>query len=276
MGRTRIEWVKNEDGTQGYTYNPITGCINHINGMCNGGYFPCYAYKLANGRLKSRYLANKHWNTNTPKDYKGYPNLDPFYPRFWEEKLNDLVVHPKKRRGIFICDMGEFFGDWIPREWQDRIFSVIRAHPQHRFYLLTKQPQNLINQSPFPANCWVGVTACNETMFTEALWQLNKIRATVKYISIEPFLGRIPQYVGALKNCGIDWVIIGAQTKPYKPPKIDWVTEVVKTCDKSSIKVFLKDSLKPLLKNNEGWTPSLFVSARSSGGTEYLRQEAPQ
>jgi len=58
-------WVRNPimespelDPTQassyelGWTYNPITGCLNHVNGLCKGGGFPCYAYRLANGRLK--------------------------------------------------------------------------------------------------------------------------------------------------------------------------------------------------------------------------------
>lgn len=50
MNKTSIEWAKNPDGTQGYTWNPVTGCLN--------GCEYCYARKLANGRLKSRYLAN--------------------------------------------------------------------------------------------------------------------------------------------------------------------------------------------------------------------------
>ena len=43
MNKTQIEWVRNPDGTQGYTWNPITGCLN--------GCEYCYARKLANGRL---------------------------------------------------------------------------------------------------------------------------------------------------------------------------------------------------------------------------------
>jgi len=45
MNRTQIEWVKNQDGTPGYTCNSKTGCRNHVDGMCKGGGFPCYAYR---------------------------------------------------------------------------------------------------------------------------------------------------------------------------------------------------------------------------------------
>jgi len=74
-----------------------------------------------------------------------------------------------------------------------------------------------------------------------------------------------------LKDAGINWVIIGAQTKPYKPPKIEWVEEIVKACDKAGIPVFLKDNLKPLLQ-------PLMTAPNMSwfGNTFGLRQEMPK
>ena len=50
----------------------------------------------------------------------------------------------------------------------------------------------------------------------------------------------------ALTLAGISQVIIGSQTKPYKPPKIEWVEEIVQACDKAGVKVFLKNNLEPL------------------------------
>ena len=49
-----------------------------------------------------------------------------------------------------------------------------------------------------------------------------------------------------LKDAGINWVIIGAQTKPYKPPKIEWVEEITRACDGVGIPMFHKDNLKPI------------------------------
>lgn len=49
-----------------------------------------------------------------------------------------------------------------------------------------------------------------------------------------------------LEEAGISWVIIGAQTKPYKPPKIEWVREITEACDKAGTLVFHKDNLKPI------------------------------
>ena len=239
MHRSKIEWVLNPDNkTLGKIWNPITGCLN--------GCEYCYARRLANGRLKHRYWANDNL-APTPRDLVNY-SLDPFYPRFWEDRLYE-PCHIKKPSGIFTVDMGELFGDWIPEEWQKLVFSVIEACPQHRFYLLTKQPQNLIKFSPFPDNCWVGVTATDDLSYGQAIRGLSEIEATTKYISFEPLL-ESPAVVHLTYGEIVNWIIIGAQTKPYKPPEISWVKEIIEAADKASIPVFLKDNLKPLLGDN--------------------------
>ncbi|GAG45494.1 unnamed protein product, partial [marine sediment metagenome] len=123
-----------------------------------------------------------------------------------------LVANPKPR-GIFVCDMGELFGDWIPEKWQEQIFRIIEINNQHRFYLLTKQPQNLLPWSPFPENCWVGVSYTGEQESGFA-YPIVHLKATVKFISFEPLLAScvkdIDSFSCSLENAGIDWVIIGA------------------------------------------------------------------
>jgi len=264
MNKTQIEWTKNPDGTPGFTWNPVTGCLNHVNGMCKGGNFPCYAYRLANTRLRERYLANSCLPTHDEENHEAH-HSDPFYPRFWHRKLTG--GSPK---GIFVCDMGELFGDWIPSWWQEVVFAQIRLFKQHRFYLLTKQPQNLLAWSPFPDNCYVGVTATNAQMFIDAGNALKDIDAKIKYISAEPLLswdlGGSGFIATMLQKWGINQVIIGAQTKPYKPPKIEWVREIVESCDKAGVKVFIKNNLSSI------WDVDLPKWAIRDGG---LRQEVP-
>ncbi len=262
MNRTKVEWVKNPDGSQGYSWNPITGCLN--------GCAYCYARKLANGRLRSRFLAN----TNLPPDDE--PNhkkhlANPFYPRFWPERLKELEkIKPwnakerkpsvnrqrtAKPKGIFACNMCDFFGDWVPADWQREVFRVIRANPQHRFYFLTKIPWNIAKWSPLPDNCWLGSTVCDKRTSWHAYWYYfdGAVKAKVKFISFEPLLADVMEIPGGYGE-GImqkaDWVVIGSQTKPYHPPKIEWVHAIVEAADKFGVPVFLKDNLKPLLGDN--------------------------
>jgi len=266
-------WVRNPDGTLGWTWNPLTGCLNHDNGLCKGGGFPCYAYKLANGRLKQRYLANVEgiYMPASMKSVLVEAASDPFYPRFWEERLSEPIenptpMNPAKRKGIFTCDMSDLFGIGIPESWTEQVMTTIKLCPYHRFYLLTKQPQNLIKFSPFPENCWVGVTATNNQLYREAIYALAHIDAKVKYISFEPLLENVKEYLFRW----IDWTIIGAQTKPYKPPEIAWLREIVEAADKAGIPVFLKDNLSPLIK----WPDS--GSWAFENLSNIIRQEMPK
>lgn len=277
MNHTTIEWVKNPAGTQGYTWNPITGCLN--------GCPYCYARRLANGRLKPLYQNNKAI-APLPKGY--YTNYgshilteldidDPFYPRFWAERVREEFgadTGGAEPKGIFVCDMSDLFGIGVPEEWTRRILNHIGMsyYKEHRFYLLTKQPQNLIKFSPFSPNCWVGVTATNHTMLIEARHYLARIEATIKFVSLEPLLewhthSQLDWLVGVLKS--INWLIIGAQTKPYKPPKIEWVEEIVQAADKAGIPVFLKNNLAPALEVRKP-----FIETTRSY-TRYPRQEMP-
>ncbi|GAH12632.1 unnamed protein product, partial [marine sediment metagenome] len=232
----------------------------------------CYARKLANGRLKQRYLANDNvaikLKLSPPAESLKSALVvrealeDPFYPRFWSERLKELqpigglvcemVYPPKTPKGIFVCDMSDLFGIGIPEQWTQAVLSMIKKWPAHRFYLLTKQPQNLIKFSPFPENCWVGVTVTNHKAQCEALNYLREVKAKVKYLSLEPLLNRLDAnlFLTDLTTRNINWVIIGAQTKPTVYPKIEDVEEIVRACDKAGVKVFLKDNLRPLLEDD--------------------------
>ncbi len=243
LNRTPIEWCKNPDGTQGYSWNVITGCLN--------GCDYCYARKLANTRLKKVYLANKNlapWGQFaedrrqdlSPHDF-GFSN--PFYPRLWQERLNSGLLD-RGSKGIFVCDMSDLFGIGIPEDWTRRVLQRIKEKNNHRFYLLTKQPQNLQKFSPFPDNAWVGVSATNQRQLLDAYYGLARIECKVRFLSLEPLLEHISVGDG-IKY--INQVIIGGQTKPTVMPQIEWVLEIVEACDKAGVKVFLKNNLRELL-----------------------------
>lgn len=300
MNRTPIEWVKNPDGTPGYTLNDKTGCLN--------GCPYCYARILANGRLQQRYLANHN--------VAGYPDCDkftafndPFYPRYWPEKLEQIRKR-KKPAGIFLNDMSDWMGSYWPEEWTEAELQVMRDCPQHRFYTLTKQPQNLPKFSPFPDNCWVGVSVPDEHLQNWGLF-LRDIVAKIKYLSFEPLL-HIPDWwtseklSQSFKKAGIRWVIIGALTckkselstlqklypdltpMPYGnkwtlQPKLEWVEEICDACGRVKIPIFLKDNLDPMFADNDcklflEYREKLFTFTDFEGNNKtrwQIRQEMP-
>lgn len=73
-----------------------------------------------------------------------------------------------------------------------------------------------------------------------------------------------------LEEAGISWVVIGSQTKPYRPPTIEAVQKIVQACDKAGIPVFLKNNLRPLLVPSALMNDIFWASDKAT-----LRQEMP-
>lgn len=71
---------------------------------------------------------------------------------------------------------------------------------------------------------------------------------------------------------GIDWLIIGAQTQPYRPPRIEWVQEIVEAADRAGVPVWLKDNLDPILNPNG----HIWAFSPNSRGAYSLKQEWPR
>lgn len=226
MNRTSIEWTD-------FTNNYITGCPRRCV-FADGG--RCYAWNLANGRLKSLYLSN-------PNVAPGCDPNDPFSTRFWPKRL-DAPRKRKKPAKIFVNDMGDEFAPCVPRPWQDAGFEVERECPQHIFQHSTKFPQNLARHNPWPDNAWAGVTAIDNEMAIRAIRGLAGVNAPVKFFSCEPLLGPIPPSSIVYGMNVLDWIIIGAQTNPDTQPKKEWIQDILNTADHIGIPIFMKDNLE--------------------------------
>ena len=243
----------------------LTHAWNFMSGCTNGCPY-CWARPITN-RFKDR-----------------YPNG--FEPTVYPEALLS-PLYLKKPSIIGCAFMGDLFDDAIDPNMPTSVTfpngqritnchlssvlrDIIQKCPQHRFLVLTKQPQNLLNWSPFPENCWVGVTVTTIEQLRPAIWELADIQASLRYISFEPLLESvISQVLPAEWDDCINWLIIGAQTRPYRPPQIEWVQEIVEAADRAGIPVFLKDNLLELV-NYE--SPETAFAFNKEG---YYRQELP-
>lgn len=213
MNKSNIEWTN-------YTWNPVTGCHHGCN--------YCYARRLAEGRLKGRF---------------GYENG--FEPTFHPDRLFQ-PGSVKKPSMIFVCSMGDLFGDWVPSEWITDVLRIIRRNPQHTFQILTKNPKRIANFHNIPKNVWLGTSidglgnSVDRTMIINDLPQLDNI----KFISFEPLLADVANIINIYDLCKLDWIIIGAQTGPNaKQPRLDWIKNLIYDCNQVGIPVFVKDNV---------------------------------
>lgn len=154
------------------------------------------------------------------------------------EVLDKLTTIPAGSK-VFIGSIIDLFHkDTI--QYLPEIIARVRLHPSLTFIFLTKQPQNLVKWSPFPDNCWVGVSVDGSDRSPESLAGLRDCRAKIKFISFEPLLGHVSV---PFEKIGINWVILGSRTQPTIHPPREWVNEIITAADKAEIPVFVKEPM---------------------------------
>jgi len=208
MQNTKIEWT-------GKVWNPVSGCYHNCD--------YCYARRMAN-RLRGRF---------------GYPEDEPFRPTFHRDRI-DEPSKLRKPTKIFVCSMGELFGEWVEDDWIDEVFHVVHENPQHTFQFLTKNPKRYLDRNNlYPRNVWLGVSVENNDNLWRIEYLKSLINVSVKFVSFEPLL--TPIYPN-LRN--INWVLIGALTGPHGfKPSQSWIDYIEVEAGNSGAKIFEKNNL---------------------------------
>lgn len=195
QGQTGIVWTDE-------TWNPVTGCTKVSQGCKH-----CYA----------------------ERDWHRLQHL----PRFAGRAFTDVVCHPErldqplrwaKPRRIFVNSMSDLFHEDVPDEFIDQVFAVMALAKQHKFQVLTKRPQRMLdycktlgrhheidrvsiaakrisNKTGFSwrmcdegwclPNVWLGVSVEDQATADQRIPILLQTPAAVRWISAEPLLGPI-------------------------------------------------------------------------------------
>lgn len=221
------------------TWNAITGC-NH-----NCSY--CYAKKMATrfAQLADDYAEAKGQIHEVSSGT--YPYL--FEPTFYSDKLQQ-PINSRKPKSVFVCSMGDLFGNFIPNEWIKRVFEAIDNAPQHTYFFLTKNPmryqQNFIQEfAQTHSNTWWGTTI-ESTETVDRINYLPKGNANC-FISCEPLLDMIDWDLTQYEN--IKWIFSGAETgRKAVQPKYEWAERLRQDCNRAGVRLFEKDSLKEIVE----------------------------
>ena len=229
---SKIEWTRNDDGTEGKTWNPLAGCSIVSPGCTN-----CYAMRMA-ARIERMQPAS-HYKGLT-KQVNGNP--------VWTGKIARAPEHifyaPLKWRKptrVFVNSMSDLFHEDVRDEWIDRIFAIMALSPRHTFQILTKRLKRMQKYSGRRAaldNVWLGVSVENQQAADERIPLLLDTYAATRFISAEPLLG--PLALEALLP-GIDWVVVGGESGPGKRPvNLDWMRDIRDQCKAAGVPLFVK------------------------------------
>ena len=230
-----------------HRWNIHSGCNNWENGLCQLGEH-CWA--------KQEVEANP----------QRYPFE--FEPHFWPEALN-AALSLKKPARVGVAFQGDLFCNWslphtninyklktqsgkminLRSSVRDATFSVCNALPQAAFLFLTKNWANLNRWEPFPDNAWVGGTATNQKFLHSLALSLPFIRCVHRWISLEPVYERL--HLSTSELLKIDWIVIGAQTKPNVKVPAEYIEYLINSCIEMSVPVFLKKNLRNSIPHRE-------------------------
>jgi protein gp37 len=209
-GQSRIEWTES-------TWNPVTGCTKISPGCAH-----CYAERMAK-RLKAM----------------GQPNYANGFRLTLHEHVLDAPLVWRKPRTVFVNSMSDLFHDDVPLSFIRKTFEVMRRADRHIFQVLTKRSERLAalaGRLPWLSNVWMGVTIENAEYLYRAD-HLKRVPAAVRFVSLEPLLGPLPD----LDLGGIDWVIAGGESGPgARPMRPEWVRGVRGRCVAAGVPFFFK------------------------------------
>jgi protein gp37 len=210
MARSSIEWTES-------TWNPLTGCTK-ISPGCKH----CYAERMSK-RLQAM----------------GQPKYEAGFELALHEDALQAPLQWRAPQMIFVNSMSDLFQDEVPLEFILRVFDVMAGASWHRFQVLTKRAERLeaLNeQVQWPRNVWMGVSVETAT-YTARIEHLRSTDAHVKFLSLEPLLGALPD----LPLQGIDWVIVGGESGPNaRPIREEWALDVRDQCLASGVPFFFK------------------------------------
>jgi protein gp37 len=159
-----------------------------------------------------------------------------------------LTLHPdaleipltwKKPQIIFVNSMSDLFHEDVPLEFIQRVFDVMRRANWHTFQLLTKRSERLTELAHYlewSENVWMGVSV-ETKKYTYRIDHLRRTQARIKFLSLEPLLGALPN----LDLQDIDWVIVGGESGPgARLPNEQWIIEIKEQCQRARVPFFFK------------------------------------
>ena len=95
---------------------------------------------------------------------------------------------------VFVNSMSDLFQDGVPIEFILEVFDVMRRASWHQFQVLTKRAEKLEELDPlidWPSNVWMGVSV-ETRKYTFRIDHLRRTQADIKFLSLEPLLGPLP------------------------------------------------------------------------------------
>jgi protein gp37 len=283
VNKTPIEWTT-------FSANPIKyrdpsgavvwGCVHASTGCQH-----CYSEALA-----------KRYGRGGPFNVQVMNTLTPFLDDAECHKMRTaktIAGLPVAGARCFIGDMTDIFGEWVPDDLLNRLFSqTLEMRTDVTWQLLTKRAERMQRylswrwgDGRIPSrHIHIGVSVEDQKRADERIPLLVQTQAAVRFISAEPLLGPVdlkaPIERGLWDVCNggsippkppIHWVIVGGESGAgARPFDLAWGRSIVEQCKAAGVLVFVKQlGAKPFgscLPNGCGLEPHSMKFKHSKAG----------
>jgi len=156
-----------------------------------------------------------------------------------QERALFLPISWRKPQTIFVNSMSDLFHEDVPADFIGRVFEVMTQADWHQYQVLTKRADRLEKLNPslrWQPNIWMGVSVENED-YAFRIDHLRRTDAAVKFLSLEPLLGPLPN----LDLSGVHWVIVGGESGPgARAMNESWVLDIRDQCVTARVPFFFK------------------------------------
>ncbi|WP_218081600.1 DUF5131 family protein [Anthocerotibacter panamensis] len=208
--KSSIEWTD-------ATWNPVTGCTKVSPGCAN-----CYADRMAK---RLQLMGNASYTHG--------------FELTLQEKALELPLKWKKPQTIFVNSMSDLFHEKVELAYIQRVFEVMNHANWHTYQVLTKRSERLLALSSdlnWMPHIWMGVSV-ETSRYTYRIDHLRQTGAHIKFLSLEPLLGPLPN----LDLTDINWAIVGGESGPgARPMEEAWVIDIQKQCEAVAVDFFFK------------------------------------
>lgn len=236
------------------TFNPWHGCVE-VSPGCQGCYARDFSKRIGHGKRLPMI-----WGVDADRK--------PMSEAYWRAPLkwNRDAARDGVRRRVFCASMADVF-ELLPARntracevvsrGRERLWPLIESTPWLDWLLLTKRPENIrvlapwqsvrsrADESPWPANVWVGTTAEDQRRANERIPILLDTPAAIRFVSYEPALERVDfrPFLATTRGAGagIDWLIIGGESgHDARQFNIDWARQALRQTKGTSCRPFVK------------------------------------
>jgi protein gp37 len=256
MNATGIEWC--DFSAALLKYRDADGRDVWACEKCSPGCRGCYAEAMAARFKRGGPFTRQVMKTVTP---------------YFCEKEAARILKSKKLAGkrVFMNDMTDTFGEWVPFEIIDKMFAVFALRPDVVFQILTKRPERMAEylamdfpvdrlltilrsvSSPWNGlklaanewivgnkwglrNAWFGASV-EDVKRKSRIDELREVPGAIRFLSLEPLL----EDLGELDLRNINWVIVGGESgHGARPMHPNWARSIRDQCVAAGVPFFFK------------------------------------